>query len=515
MRLHPNSLLIVDLMSSSSALVACPLCGKQVSPNFINAHIDNNCDNVTPSKRARVAEPPPPPPPPPLVAVEEREADEPVEPVVGTSGTPSKPADGPLAARMRPTALSEFRGQRAVVESIERFLASPSSFPSLILWGASGTGKTTIAKLIAAHLASVLRFVQVSATSATLADLRKSFAAAASHRLLNGRRTLMFVDEIHRFSKLQQDAFLPVVEDGTLVLLAATTENPSFSINGSLLSRCTVLVLQPLADEELRAILTRAAAALNVKLNDDGAAAVAAIAGGDARVALNALEQAHAFAAHQRLDAIDRALVERVVRSQPTAVFGAETHFDAMSALHKSIRASQTDAALIYLARMLEAGEDVLYISRRLVRAAAEDVGLADPQALVQAMAALDACKSIGMPECDVILAQCVVYLAQAPKSRAVYAAIARARQLVATNPNFAIPMALRNAPTRLMKELGYGAGEQIFVPIEFEAQVRREPLFVTDDERATVNAGVVANGGEKLKRQWQQRDQEAFEHTS
>jgi putative ATPase len=475
--------------SSTAGFVDCPICDMQVSINFINHHIDSHCNESLPTKRSRTLLSPAAPP---VVQAAAAAVDEPTPPVteVDVEQPTTTVLDGPLAHRMRPQSLREFKGHDAVVAAIELMLASSNMLPSMIFWGPSGCGKTTLARIIAAQ--SHHRFAQVSG-SAVMSDLRAVFQAAKSHRQLTKTRTVLFVDELHRLSTVQQDALLPHVECGDVVLLGATTENPSFSCNAALLSRATVFVLKPLSEDDLSQILARAARNLSITLSPDGAQTLVGMCGGDARSALNALEQAAAVAAQTGRDVLDRELVLSVVRSTPQAMFGSETHYDVISALHKSIRGSNVDAALIFLARMLDGG-DPLYVARRLVRAAAEDVGMADPNALVQAQTCLDAVKSVGMPECDVILAQCVVYLAMAPKSRAVSDAMDRARALVASR-RFEVPLCLRNAPTRLMKELGYGAGEERFVPAEFEAEVARVPVFQMGPPPPT---GQVASGGKR-----------------
>jgi putative ATPase len=375
----------------------------------------------------------------------------------------------PLAERMRPRALDEVVGQahllgpgRPLRQALDRGLLH-----SLIFWGPPGTGKTTIARLIA-KVAGV-EFVALSAVTSGIKEIREVIAAAERRRQMNGRRTVLFVDEVHRFNKAQQDAFLPHVESGTIVLVGATTENPSFEVNSALLSRAKVYVLHPLTTEDVVAILERAlgdaAHGLGSSLvtaDRAALAALAAFANGDARIALNLLEQAVALIDADPMGArtLDlETLAGLIERRALVYDKSGEEHFNIISALHKSIRNSDADAGLYWLARMLEAGEDPLYVARRLVRFASEDVGNADPQALVIAIAAREAAHTLGMPECNTALAQCVTYLAAAPKSNAVYTAYGAAAHDALTDVASPVPLHLRNAPTSLMKALEYGKG--------------------------------------------------------
>jgi putative ATPase len=376
----------------------------------------------------------------------------------------SNAAASPLAERMRPRDLSEVAGQEKVVGEggfLRRAIAA-DRVPSLIFWGPPGTGKTTLARIIATVTSS--HFVPFSAVTSGIKEVKEVMAEAVRLRKAQGRRTLLFVDEIHRFNRAQQDAFLPYVESGDVVLVGATTENPSFELNGALLSRCRVVVLEPLRPEDLAALMRRALAdseqglgAMGVEADDGALAEMAQLASGDARRALSLLELAAADAEGGRIDA------ETVRRVSQRKVLlydkSGEEHYNLISALHKSLRESDPDAAVYWLARMLAAGEDPLYIARRVVRFASEDVGLADPQALPQALAAWDAYHRLGSPEGELALAQAVLYLALAPKSVALYDGYKAARRTVEERPADPVPLAIRNAPTRLMKEVGYGSG--------------------------------------------------------
>lgn len=371
-----------------------------------------------------------------------------------------RPGDRPLAERLRPTHLDQVVGQDHLIGrdgSLGRMLAA-GRLSSVILWGPPGCGKTTIARLLAEG--TDLHFEPLSAVFSGVADLRKVFDAA-SKRKEAGRGTLLFVDEIHRFNRAQQDGFLPFVENGTVVLVGATTENPSFELNGALLSRCQVLVLKRLDDAALDALIERAETELGRKLPlaEDSRAALKAMADGDGRYFLNLVEALSILPSEPALDAAGLAKV--VQQRAPAYDKDREGHYNLISALHKSLRGSDTDAALYWMARMLEGGEDPAYICRRLTRFAVEDIGLADPNAAVQALAAWDIFERLGSPEGELALAQLVIYLGTAPKSNAAYTAYKAARKSARETGSLMPPMHILNAPTKMMKELGYSAGYQ------------------------------------------------------
>jgi putative ATPase len=367
-------------------------------------------------------------------------------------------APHPLADRLRPQNLAEVIGQDHLLGPegpIGRMVAA-KRLASMILWGPPGCGKTTIARLLA-H-GTDLGFEPLSAVFSGVADLRKVFETAKKRREM-GQGTLLFVDEIHRFNRAQQDAFLPYVEDGTVILVGATTENPSFELIGALLSRAQVFVLRRLDDAALETLLARAEAHLGhvLPLTDDGRAGLRAMADGDGRFLLNLVEEIERLPRQPLLG--PQQLAELVQRRAPLYDKGQEGHYNLISALHKSLRGSDTDAALYWLARMLVGGEDPIYILRRLARAAVEDIGLADPQALVQALAAWDAYDRLGSPEGELAVAQLVIYLASAPKSNAAYTAFGEARAMAEETGSLMPPKHILNAPTPLMRQLGYGRG--------------------------------------------------------
>ncbi len=382
----------------------------------------------------------------------------------------TRKAPAPLADRIRPRSLKEFVGQEHLLGEgrILRVALETGELPSLILWGPPGSGKTTLAFLLAERVEAV--FIPFSAVTSGIKEIKEVIARAEGERA-RGKRTLLFVDEIHRFNKAQQDAFLPHVERGTVVLIGATTENPSFEVIAPLLSRAKVLTLHALTEVELLLILRRALddqeqglGRLAVQADEEALRFIAGLGAGDARAALNTLELATQMAGREPEG--DRRLTLRLAREagqRRTLLYdkAGEEHFNLISALHKSLRGSDPDASLYWLARMLASGEDPLYIARRLVRFASEDVGNADPQGLLVALAAKEAYHFLGSPEGELALAQAAAYLATAPKSNAIYTAFGEAQRDVEEAPLEGVPLHLRNAPTSLMKELGYGADYQ------------------------------------------------------
>lgn len=506
---------------SSSTMVDCPLCSKPVTHNFINEHIDSGCvDHVidptetpavqkthsffTPAARkpgssAKVGNPASSPIAPPALTQRSRTPPPPIKRSLDESndahdaqqhnGEPVSPnavkrkklkavEDAqPLAERMRPMKLDDVFGQELIgPNGILRGMLESNKIPSMVLWGKSGTGKTTIARIIANTSAS--RFVEINSTSTKLEEVRKIFFEALKDLQLTGRKTIVFCDEIHRFSKTQQDAFLGPVESGTITLIAATTENPSFKVISALLSRCRTFTLDELSDADLVKILERAMAAeqcTSELLDTEMLRYFASFSDGDARTALNLLELAMSLSGQPGVtkEEIKKRLTKTLVYDR-----AGDQHYENISALHKSIRGSDPDAALYYLTRMLTSGEDPRYIARRLVVVASEDVGLADNSMLSLATATYSACEKIGMPECGINLGHCVVALSLSPKSTRAYRGL-RAAEAALQEPGVAampIPHHLRNAPTRLMKEMGYSEGYK-YNPDYLDGKVKQEYL--------------------------------------
>ncbi len=379
----------------------------------------------------------------------------------------TKASSIPLAERMRPAKLADFVGQERLLaqNGLLREMIEADEISSFILWGPPGVGKTTLARLITKQTES--SWISFSAVTSGIKEIKAVMAEAMANFNFAGKRTILFVDEIHRFNKAQQDAFLPYLEAGTIVLIGATTENPSFELNSALLSRLKVFILSELGLDEVAEILKRALldqeqglGKLNLKITDDELKLIATYSSGDARTALNSLELLSTLMKRRGISEAGEGLIKDAVQ-QAILKYDktGENHFNLISALHKSIRNSEADASLYWLARMLEAGEDPIYIARRLVRFASEDVGLAHPQALEQAVAAMEAVRLIGLPEGKLALAQLTVFLANCPKSNAIYMAYNKAARDALNTIQHPVPFHLRNAPTKLMKEVGYGKG--------------------------------------------------------
>lgn len=403
---------------------------------------------------------------------------------------------GPLAARMRPRTLKEYSGQSQILgegRPLRQNIES-NQIHSMLLWGPPGVGKTTLARLLANEIDA--QFISVSAVLSGVKDVRAAVEQAKQQHAMGQRRTILFVDEVHRFNKSQQDAFLPYVEDGTVIFVGATTENPSFEINNALLSRCRVYVLKPLAEEDLKALLSRALTdegrglgKRNLTLDDEAMMLLVKASQGDARKALNLLEIASDLADNN--SCIEQVHVAEVLGDE-VRMFdkGGDLFYEQISALHKSVRGSDPDASLYWLMRMLDAGCDPFYVARRVVRMASEDIGNADPRALEISLSAWDVQTRLGSPEGELAIAQAVLYLAAAPKSNAVYNAFKSAKAEIQSLPSYEVPVHLRNAPTKLMKELGYGrayryahdepnafaAGEKYF-PDDMEERHYYEPV--------------------------------------
>jgi len=421
----------------------------------------------------------------------------------------------PLAARMRPKTFAEFVGQEQLVADgrVFRKCIEADQLPSMVFWGPPGSGKTTLAHIIANITRA--QFSPLSAVSAGVADLRRVIGEARKRLKPSGQRTILFVDEIHRFNKAQQDAVLPFVENGIVTFIGATTENPSFEVISPLLSRCRVFRLNPLSDDDVRLIVERAIkdverglGKVQISINEEALRHLVTMSNGDARVALNALEMA-AFATvpdDDGLRSIDLSAIEEALQHRALLYDkSGDQHYDLISALHKSLRGSDPDAALYWLGRMLEAGEDPLYIARRLVRFASEDVGVADPQALVIAVAAQQAVHFVGLPEGNLALAEAVVYLAAAPKSNSLYQAYSRVQQDIQHGRNEPVPLHLRNPVTGLMRQMGYGRGYKYAhgYPDHFVKQQNLPPSLKRRRYYVPTDQGYEKEIADRLKKWW------------
>lgn len=415
----------------------------------------------------------------------------------------------PLADRVRPRNLEEYVGQEHILGKgkVLRQLIESDHIPSMILWGPPGVGKTTLAMIIAAMTNS--NFINFSAVTSGIKEIKEVMVKAEQNKMF-GTNTVLFVDEIHRFNKAQQDAFLPHVEKGNIILIGATTENPSFEVNSALLSRCRVFVLKALGSDDILKLLgnalkdNRGLGDEKVSISQELLNSIAIFSNGDARTALNVLEMGVTSGKRENGTIIVTKQILEGCMQKKSLLYdkNGEEHYNLISALHKSMRNSDCDAAIYWLARMLEAGEDPLYVARRVVRFASEDVGLADPRALEMAVAAFDAVKDIGMPECSVNLAQAVVYLCVAPKSNAVYMAYKKAAIDAQNTIAEGVPLHLRNAPTKLMEDLGYKKGYQYSHDLEDKvANMQCLPDNLKDHEYYfPTNQGVEKNIGERLK---------------
>lgn len=442
--------------------VECPICGIKTSEAVVNLHLDQGCPETKKAKKEES-----------LSQKSSQPEIAKVEEAPQASVPVSKPTRlGPLAERMRPKELSEYVGQTHLLgnQGVLTQLLIMDKLPSLILWGPSGVGKTTFARLLAQITKA--RFIELSATNASVNDVKKVVSEAQNDLKLLKRKTILFLDEVHRFNRAQQDSLLPGIEKGDITLVGATTENPSFKLQGALLSRCRVFVLEPLTHENIVTLLERAIEEENSCVGAEVLSYIAGSASGDARAALSMLEIVLSLP-DKSMAAVKPALRHAMLYDQK-----GDMHYDLISAFHKSVRGSDPDATLYYLARMLEAGEDPLYVARRMVRIASEDVGLADDTCLPFAVSAYTAAQQLGMPEADVILAHCAVKLARAPKSVDVYKAYKKLAAQLHSDPlmsGASVPLHLRNAPTKLMGDIGYGKAYK-YNP-DYEGHVNQEYL--------------------------------------